>query len=80
MRVDELRLEEAERIAQDPAVLGTLEDDIASDARGALLLLAVRCIVVAAIGGALGAFVAAPGSAPALVGGLVGAAGRNVDR
>ena len=74
VRVDELRLEEAERIAQDPAVLGTLEDDIASDARGALLLLAVRCIVVAAIGGALGAFVAAPRLRPALVGGLVGAA------
>src|SRR3712207_9037698 len=33
LRVDELRLEEAERIAADPTVLATLEDEIADDAR-----------------------------------------------
>jgi predicted phosphodiesterase len=58
LRVDELRLDEAERIARDPKVLESLEDDIAADARRALLLVALRTLFVAAIGGALGAFIA----------------------
>ncbi len=60
VRVEELRLDEAERIAQDPTVLNSLEDDIADDARRALLLLALRCVLVAAIGGSLAAFAASP--------------------
>lgn len=60
LRVDELRLAEAERIADDPAVLESLEDDIASDARRALELIALRCAVVAVIGGALFGFAASP--------------------
>ncbi|MDE0802249.1 MAG: metallophosphoesterase [Acidimicrobiales bacterium] len=60
LRVDELRLTEAERIAADPAVLESLEDDIAADARHALERIALRCAVVAVIGGALFGFAASP--------------------
>ena len=60
LRVDELRLDEAERIASDPSVLESLEDDIAADARAALLLIAVRGLLVAAIGGSVAAFAASP--------------------
>ncbi len=60
VRVDELRLDEAERIARDPTVLESLEDDIADDARRALALVALRCLLVAAIGGSLAAFAASP--------------------
>lgn len=71
--VDELRLEEAERIANDPTVLRSLEDDIADDARAALWRVAFRCLVVAAIGGALGALIASARPLPVLVGALAGA-------
>ncbi|MFZ6005587.1 MAG: metallophosphoesterase family protein [Actinomycetota bacterium] len=60
LRVDELRLDEAERIGRDPSVLRTLEDDIADDAREALLLVAFRALVVAVIGGAAAVALASP--------------------
>jgi predicted phosphodiesterase len=73
LRVDELRLDEAERIAQDPAVLESLEDDIAGDARTALALVALRGLLVAVVGGGLAAFAASPGLRSTLLGGASGA-------
>lgn len=58
LRVNELRPGEAERIAADPTVLESLEDDITQDAEDILFLLARRAIVAAIIGGALGALAA----------------------
>jgi predicted phosphodiesterase len=57
LRVEELRPDEAARIARDPAVLHEVEDEIAADARAALLALLVRVVCVAAVGGGLGAVV-----------------------
>lgn len=57
LRVDELRLEEAERIANDPTVLDQVEDEVTDDARNALLSLLVRVVALGAIGGAAGALV-----------------------
>jgi len=60
LRVDEIRFDEAERIARDPAVLNSLEDDIADDVRRALVLLGLRGLLVAVIGGCIAAFAASP--------------------
>lgn len=72
LRVDELALEDAQRITRDPAVLDALEDDIARDARDAVWSLALRALLVAVAGGTLGALVAAPRWRPALLGAAVG--------
>ncbi|MGE0794302.1 MAG: metallophosphoesterase [Acidimicrobiia bacterium] len=72
VRVDQLRLDEAERIAGDPRVLTSLEDDIADDAGRALRRLALRAFVVAVVGGALGALAASVRLRAAALGGLVG--------
>jgi len=56
LRVEELRPDEAERIARDPAVLHSVEDEIASDARDALVGLLFRVVGVCTLGGGLGAF------------------------
>lgn len=53
LRVDELRPEEAEAIADDPQSLEGLEDDIDDQVRGAVRTLAVRILLWAAVGGAL---------------------------
>lgn len=58
LRVNELRPDEAERIAADPSVLEGLEDDLAADAEGILFDLARRAMVVAVIGGLVGALAA----------------------
>ena len=58
VRIEELRLEEAERIAENPRVLSTFEDDIAADARRALVLLGLKCFALALVGGVAGALVA----------------------
>ncbi len=58
LRVDELRLEEAERIAADPTLLTSLEEDIAADVRGALASVALRSFLVAIVGGSIGAYAA----------------------
>jgi predicted MPP superfamily phosphohydrolase len=57
LRVDELRPDEATRIAQDPAVLEQVEDEIAADTRDALLALLLRVVLVSAVGGGIGAVV-----------------------
>ncbi len=72
LRVDELRLEEAERIAADPAVLQTLEDDIADDAERALEQIALRCAIVAIVGGAIAGFAASPQLRFLVAGGIAG--------
>jgi predicted phosphodiesterase len=74
LRVDELRLDEAERIARDPTVLDSLEDDIANDARRALLFLALRGLVVAVIGGCIAAFAVSPRLRSLVIGAVTGTA------
>jgi predicted phosphodiesterase len=74
VRIDELRLEEAERIARDPGVLDSLEDDIADDARNAVAHVALRGLVVAAIGGSVAAFATRPRVRAAMLGAATGAA------
>ena len=58
LRVDEIALADAERIAQDPASIDRLGDDAADEVRAAMVGLAVRCVVVAVLGGIAGALVA----------------------
>jgi predicted phosphodiesterase len=74
LRVDELRVDEAERIARDPTVLDSLEDDIANDARRALLHVALRGLLVAIVGGCVAAFAAAPRLRSVVFGAATGAA------
>lgn len=74
LRVDELRLEEAERIAQEPTVLDSLEDDIADDVRSALVHLVLRGVLVAVIGGCIAALAASPRLRSVLLGAGIGAA------
>lgn len=57
LRVDELRLDAAEAIANDPSSLSDLEDELAADARDALVGVAIRSVVVALAGAVLGALV-----------------------
>jgi predicted phosphodiesterase len=59
LRVEELRPDEAERIARDPAVLHDVEDEIARDVRDALVGLLVRVVAVCAVGGGVGALLLA---------------------
>jgi hypothetical protein len=73
LRVDALRPAEAERIARDPGVLDRNEDDIASDARDALVALLVRTVLLALLGGAPGALCSRIGLRQALVGVGIGA-------
>lgn len=72
LRVNELRPDEAERIAADPATLERLEREIAEDAEGILLALARRAIVAAVVGGLLGALAARLRWREALVGAATG--------
>ena len=58
LRVDELQIEEAQRIARNPAVLDSLEDELVADSRRALRRLAVRILLAALVGGLAGAMVA----------------------
>jgi predicted phosphodiesterase len=53
--VDELRLDEAEAIARDPALLEKFEVQVVDDARAGLRALALRALLAAAVGGLLGA-------------------------
>ena len=72
-RVDELRVDEAERIAENPLELESLEEDISADARGALLALALRAFLVAVAGGAIGALLASVRPDALLIGVATGA-------
>jgi predicted phosphodiesterase len=73
LRVEELGLAEAERIADNPQVIDNLGDDVADDVRGALVRLVLRCVLVATVGGVVGAFAARLGWRSALVGLATGA-------
>jgi predicted phosphodiesterase len=58
IRVEELGLDEAERIADNPRLIDNLGDDVADDVRGALVRLMLRCLLVATVGGVVGALAA----------------------
>jgi predicted phosphodiesterase len=58
LRVDEISVADAERIADDPAAVNRLGDQAAEEVRGALAGLALRCVGVALAGGVIGALVA----------------------
>ena len=53
LRVDELRLEEAERFARNPSLIEEVGDELAGDVRRAVRVLVIRCLL-AAVGGGLG--------------------------
>ena len=69
-RVDEIGVEDAERIATNPRAVERLGDEAAREVRSALMGLALRCLVVAVVGGALGALVARTDWRAALTGAL----------
>lgn len=58
LRVDEIGVADAERIAQNPRALDRLGDDAPDDVRSALVALALRTTLVAVLGGTAGALVA----------------------
>jgi predicted phosphodiesterase len=58
LRVDEIGVADAERIADNPKAVNRLGDEAARQVRSALVGLAVRCLVVAVVGGVLGALAA----------------------
>jgi predicted MPP superfamily phosphohydrolase len=70
-RVDEIGVEDAERIANNPRAVERLGDEAAREVRSALVGLAVRCLIVAVVGGAIGALVARTDWRAALTGALV---------
>ncbi|HEY8546130.1 MAG TPA: metallophosphoesterase [Acidimicrobiales bacterium] len=58
LRVDQIGLQEAERIAQNPAQVDQLGDDVADDVSRAIRRLALRCVIVAVLGGIAGSLLA----------------------
>jgi predicted phosphodiesterase len=58
LRVEELGLSEAERIADNPRLIDRLGNDVADDVRAALVRLVLRCVLVATVGGVVGALAA----------------------
>jgi predicted phosphodiesterase len=74
LRVDELRLEEAERIARDPSELDSLEDEVTADVRTALLRLAMRALLVGTLGGIAAALLASRRSRSIITGAATGSA------
>ena len=70
--VDELRLEEAEAIARDPALLEKFESQVVDDARSGLRALAIRALLAATVGGLLGALANALAWRSLLVGAVAG--------
>ncbi|HEX2191632.1 MAG TPA: metallophosphoesterase [Acidimicrobiales bacterium] len=73
VRVDELRLDEAEAIAQDPAVLERFETEVVADAKSALRALALRTALAAVLGALAGALVSAVAWRSLIIGGVIGA-------
>jgi predicted phosphodiesterase len=57
LRVDELRLAEAERYAEDPSLLAGVGDDLSDDVRSAVRALLLRCLLAGAGGGVVGALI-----------------------
>ena len=68
LRVNEIGVADADRIADNPEAVRRLGDEAAGEVRSALVGLAVRCLVVAVVGGALGALVATASWRSALAG------------
>jgi predicted phosphodiesterase len=58
LRVDEIGVADAERLANDPRAVDRLGDEVAEEVRSALIGLVVRCVVVALLGGVVGALAA----------------------
>ncbi|MGH9231284.1 MAG: metallophosphoesterase family protein [Acidimicrobiales bacterium] len=73
LRVEELGLDEAERIADNPQVIDDLGDDVADDVRAALVRLVLRCVLVATVGGIVGGLAARLGWRSAVAGLATGA-------
>jgi predicted MPP superfamily phosphohydrolase len=73
IRADQIGLEEAERIAENPETIDRLGDDVADDVRDAVRRLALRCVVVAVIGGVIGALLSRLSWRTAATGGAMGA-------
>ena len=73
VRVDELRAEEAARIAADPSVLDGIDEELARDARSALVGLAVRSALAVLAGAVVGALLSRASWQTALQGLAVGA-------
>ena len=72
-RIDELRRDEAESIAEDPSRLAAIEDQLAADARSGLWALLVRSALASIVGGAALAFAGSLRLRAALVGAGAGA-------
>ena len=72
VRVEELRLDEAEAIARDPAVLERLETEVVADAKSALRTLAMRTAVAAVLGALAAALVSSLAWRSLIVGGVLG--------
>ena len=73
LRVDEIAVADAERIAENPALIDRLGDDAADEVRSALVGLAVRALLAGLVGGVVGALVARLAWTSALGGAAVGA-------
>lgn len=58
LRVEEIGLADAERIAEDPSALDRLGDDAPDEVRAAITSLVVRCVLLAIAGGVAGALAA----------------------
>ncbi len=72
IRVDELRPEEAEAIARDPAILERFEQDVVADARSAIRSLAVRAVLAGMLGCIGAGLASALAWRSVVVGGTVG--------
>lgn len=73
VRVDEVGVAAAERIAGDPTAVETIGDEVAAEVRDGLADLALRCALLGVAGGAIGALVARVRWQSAVAGGAVGA-------
>lgn len=73
VRVDEIGVAAAERIAGDPTSVETIGDEVAAEVREGLADLALRCALLGVAGGAIGALVARVRWESAVAGGAVGA-------
>jgi predicted phosphodiesterase len=58
LRADQIGLDEAEQIAQDPTTIDDLGDDVANDIRDSLRRLALQAVLAAVVGGILGGLAA----------------------
>ncbi len=73
LRVEELGLDEAERIAENPQLIDELGDDVADDVRDAIGRLVLRCVLVAVAGGVVAALAARVRWRSAAIGAATGA-------